>query len=148
MGKLVEPKHIIGKQNIEINFEHISDGFALQNRVVELFYEKLLPQMELLFDEVAGDTYYISFDKLDIDCGILSREHWEEVWVQQALHNIKTQLLAANKLRKAITIGKQEKLQQIFFYFLRKGYLPWNSLSVRDTGNWKNYYPSVHCRNN
>ena len=84
-----------------------------------------------MFDEVAGDIYYISFDKLDIGLRNISREHWEEVWVQQALHNIKTQLLAANKLRKAITIGKQEKLQQIFFYFLRKGYLPWNSLSVR-----------------
>lgn len=122
-------KHIIQKQNIEIDFEDISDGLSLQNRIADLFYEKLLPQMELLFDEFANDEYLISFETLTLDCGVLSHQHWEEEWIAEAVRSLRKELLAAHKIKKE-NASKADKSLDDFLYFLQTGRLPWNSTVV------------------
>jgi len=124
--------HIIGKQTIEINFENISDGFALQNRVADVFYEKLLPQMEMLFDEFANDEHLISFETLQVECGLLSNKHWEDEWVRKTIQNLRQELRAANKVRR--TAIAEAGIRESLLFFLRTGRLPWNSSvsSVKD----------------
>jgi len=126
MTKQVIEKHMIRKQYIEISFEDISDAFALQNYVSEVFHEKILPQMELLFDEFADQQHLITFDELRIDCPELSREHWEQEWVEETVRGLRRELLAANKIRieQDYSIAK---IQDDFLFFLKHGFLPWNS---------------------
>src|SRR6476660_5762670 len=99
MTKQVIEKHMIRKQYIEISFEDISDAFALQNYVSEVFHEKILPQMELLFDVFADQQHLITLDELRIDCPELSRVHWEQEWVEETVRGLRRELLAANKIR-------------------------------------------------
>ena len=118
-------KHIIRKQAIEIDFERGSDGFALQDKVSELIYERLLPGMEVLFDEF-GKDWFFSFDTLNVDCGVLSPKHWEEEWVSETLRALREQLLAAHKTRTD-TIWKGTKLQELLLFYVQHAYLPWNN---------------------
>ena len=82
---------------MELSFESLSDGFGMQDRVGELFHERLLPRMEALFDEMGG-SHDIVFDSLEIDCGILQTRDWEETLIDKAIFELRQKLLAANKI--------------------------------------------------
>jgi hypothetical protein len=121
--------HIIQKQSIEIDFAENSNGFSLQNDIAELFYERLLPRMEMLFDEFGNDDYLISFETLELDCGVLPSKHWEEAWVEETLKALRKELLAANKIKiSAESAGR--KTEDALIFFLNHGYLPWNSAVI------------------
>ena len=126
-------KHMIQKQFIEVSFDDISDAFALQNYVAEIFYDRILPRMEILFNEFADETHLISFDVLKIDCPMLSRQQWEQEWVEETLAGLRKELLAANKIKIEPEFSV-EKIQGQFLFFLKHGHLPWNSgdVSIKD----------------
>jgi Contractile injection system tape measure protein len=114
-------------QSIEVSFEELSDTFAIQNRISELYRQELLPKMEQLFDEFAGEQNFISYDVLNIDCGRLPDKHWEEYFVEESLRKLREELSAAHKNRTATIENGTTKLLACFIYFLENGYLPWNS---------------------
>ena len=118
--------HIIQKQVLEIHFEDISDGFALRNAVSEVFHTRLLPRMEMLFDEFADEQHRISFDVLDIDCTRLSGEHWEQELIENTIRSLRKELLAANETRIEYD-RPADKNDDELLYFLKQGRLPWNS---------------------
>ena len=115
--------HIIQTQSIEIEFENLDDAIGVQNRIAELFYEKLQPKMEQLFDEMTGEKYFANIDKLEIDCGTLSKKNWEEDFVDASLRQLKQELIQINKKE----INQRQLAAEIFLFFLQHGYLPWNS---------------------
>src|SRR4051812_21095554 len=89
--------HIIQKQFVEIEFENVDNAMGMQNRIAEVFYERVQPQMEVLFDELFGKNYYASLDKLEIDCGVLNKKNWEQEFTEQAIGKLKEQLVQVNK---------------------------------------------------
>jgi hypothetical protein len=116
--------HIIRQQELEIHFENLEDAIGLQDRVAELFYQKLQPEMEKLFDEIAGEKYLVKLDKLEIDCGFLSDKNWEQLWVENTLRNLRSELVAAH--RKS-TFDVHEHASEGFLFFLEHGYFSWNN---------------------
>jgi len=124
--------HIIQQQDIEIQFESFSDGVGIQNEISDLFYEELLPKMEILFDEVAGEKHLVTIKSLEIDCGSLSTRYWKAELVEQTLRRLRQELITVHKKELQET---QSELQDVkiynapdnFLFFLKKGYLPWNS---------------------
>jgi len=74
---MLQKSHMIQQQNFEIQFEQFSDGIGIQTEIKDLFYERLLPRVEHLFDEIAGEKYGVSIEKLEIDCGLLSGKYWQ-----------------------------------------------------------------------
>ncbi|MFT4016068.1 MAG: contractile injection system tape measure protein [Agriterribacter sp.] len=114
--------HIIERQCIAINFEDPSLHIGIQNRVAELFYTRLQPRMENLFNEIADDDHIAVIDKLEIDCGHLPAKHWEDEWVDCTIRKLKEQLNVISKKKMAAA-----DIQADFFYFLQQGQLPWNS---------------------
>ncbi len=119
-------QHIIQKQIIEINFDSMDDPAGLQNRVTEMFYEQLQPRMEVLLDEIFGKDKYASIDKLEIDCGLLNMENWEQEFASQAMLKLKEGLVQVNK-KEIDGKGIEEKTAaETFFFFLEHGFLPWN----------------------
>ncbi|MCC6288283.1 MAG: hypothetical protein IT249_10395 [Chitinophagaceae bacterium] len=114
--------HIIERQSIAINFEDAGLHIGIQNRIAELFYTRLQPRMESLFNEMADDDHVAIIDKLEIDCGLLPAKHWEDEWVDCTIRKLKEQLTVIPK--KKITAAD---MQADFFYFLQQGQLPWNS---------------------
>ena len=68
MTRTIEP-HIIQKQSIEINFEEMDAAVDVQHRIAELFYERVQPAMNVLFDDIIGNDWVTTFEMLEIDCG-------------------------------------------------------------------------------
>jgi len=116
--------HIIRQQYFEIQFEDFSDGMGVQNEIKDLFYEKLLPGIENLFDEISQGKYAVSIEKLEIDCGSLNSSYWKEELVHETLRQTRQELLAQHK--KEINGSDPESFHS-FIFFLNKGYLPWNA---------------------
>jgi hypothetical protein len=119
-------QHIIQKQFLEIDFAHHPNGLNAQNELASLLYEKLLPRMEVLFDELGGENYQVSFETLEVDAGTLPLEHWEDALVEETLRAIRSELLAADK-RSVHTHSPATKSEGTLLFFLQNGYLPWNS---------------------
>ena len=119
-------QHIIQKQTIEIEFENIDDSFGVQDRVVQGFYENLQPRMEILLDEMFGKEQYVSIDKLEIDCGPLSMENWEQEFATQAILKLKEGLIQLNKKSVDSNEFEETTAAETFFFFLETGFLPWN----------------------
>lgn len=116
-----EINHIIQKQSISIGFENPGNALGLQNRIAELFYERVQPRMETLFDEMADENHIIHLETLEIDCGIIKGKQWEDAWVDAVLFHLKQKLNALPKSRI-----KPDKIHNEFFFFLETGHLSWN----------------------
>ncbi|MFT3933662.1 MAG: contractile injection system tape measure protein [Chitinophagaceae bacterium] len=123
--------HIILKQKVEIAFENMNAGMGIQDAIAGIIKERLQPQMEVLFDELADEEHRIQLDQLEIDCGELSADNWQQEWVDNAIVKLRAALLGAHK-----TKIKNENFHQDFFYFLQYGLLPWNS-SVKELKNFE-----------
>jgi len=113
--------HIIQKQSISIGFENPENALGLQNRIAELFYERVQPRMEALFDEMADEDHIINIETLEIDCGIIKGKQWEDEWVDAVLFHLKQELNAVPKNRI-----EPDQVNNQFFFFLETGQLPWN----------------------
>jgi hypothetical protein len=48
--------HRIQRQFLEVEFGETEDGFGLQDRLAELYYDRLQPAMEALMDERFGEN--------------------------------------------------------------------------------------------
>jgi hypothetical protein len=116
-----DSNHIIARQTIEIDFESLEKGMGVQNRISELFHERLLPGMENLFDEMVGPDQRAVIDRLEIDCGELSPNNWEQEWVEKTMHELKAVLRTVDK-KPATSDGAEP-----FFFFLQHGRLSWNA---------------------
>lgn len=113
--------HIIQKQGISIGFENPENALGLQNRISELFYERVQPRMEALFDEMADEEHTITIETLEIDCGTIKGKHWEDEWTDAVLFHLKQELNAVPKNRI-----QPDHINNQFFFFLETGHLPWN----------------------
>ncbi len=123
----IKNQHIIQKHSIEINFESMEDSFGLQNEIAEVFYTKLQPKMEALFDEIFDKNKYASLDRLEIDCGMLNAKNWEDEFADHAIRKLREELIQMNK--KEIDTEKIEETAatEAFFFYLENGFMPWNN---------------------
>jgi hypothetical protein len=116
--------HIIRTQAVEIHFENLNDAIGLQDRVASVFYEKMQPAMEKLFDEIAGEKVLVRLDRLEINCGIFSGKNWEDIWVENLLQKLKSELLVAHRNSEP---SNSEMAAQSFLFFLEHGHFQWNN---------------------
>ena|GEM_PF-1549697 len=114
--------HIIGRQSIEIHFDSLDGAFGLQDRIAELYYEKLQPRINTLFDEQFGKGQVVCIERLEVDCEIIAADNWEKEWVETTLRKLSDQLRQVDKSQRPFSNGGYE-----FIFYLEHGYLPWNS---------------------
>ena len=119
--------HIIQHHNIEIYFNNPDDAFGIQNRIAEVFYDKLQPAMEILFDDMFGEKYYATIDKLEIDIGLISQNNWEQELLDNTLKQLKTEISVIDKKKISPAENLSELAFQSFIFFLENGFFPWNN---------------------
>ncbi|MEN2280588.1 contractile injection system tape measure protein [Algoriphagus sp. SE2] len=118
--------HKIHTTSLQVQFEGIEEGLGLQDKLALVFHEKVMPALEKEFDVHAGSDSTLVFDSLIIDCGYLSSENWEELLLQNILDQIRKEL-TSNLSNKPTFRSKENKASEVFFFFMEKGYFPWNS---------------------
>ena len=139
--------HIIQKQVLEVEMENPADAFQFRNRLGAVFHEKILPGLEILFDEIGSNNRLIRMDKLEIELGIVEAKNWENNLTEKAIQQIRQALLMENPVwhipakdikiknghtpnSKAENINpteesKEADFMEAFFFFLKTGMFPW-----------------------
>lgn len=122
--------HKIHTASLQVDFEGMEEGLGVQDSLGLLFYEKIKPALEKAFDKYGDPKETLVFDKLELDCGQISYENWEEDLVKQVLIQLEENLKYLPKEKKE-TISVEKKAEEVFIHFLEKGYFPWNSPFVK-----------------
>ncbi|MEI6333083.1 MAG: contractile injection system tape measure protein [Methylococcaceae bacterium] len=125
-------QHTIQQQHLHIEFNGVeSDAWLLQNRLSGWCQDDLLPTLEKVFNRFA-DSESWSIDRLDIDAGALTLEHWEQNLTAVVAEAIEKKL--REQLTRSPSVStdnirhktSQQSLAEALIYFLNTGRLPWS----------------------
>lgn len=119
-------RHIIRQVSLAIEFDDPDETIGLQDKVADVFYDRLQPALEKLFDEKADDRHKVRLDRLEIDCGNIDRKNWEQKWVESAVQKIRSQIHATVRKRN-IRQNLAEEVAESLFYYFENGHFPWNN---------------------
>ena len=128
--------HFIRQQFLHVNLQGSEpEGFALQQRLPELYYTKLLPAIEKALDQCAVPGKLLVINKLEIDIGNVDLSKMDQELpaeiAEKLVQQIKYELFNTTKnnqnTEKDIYYAElQDNLWDVFIYFLKNGFLPWN----------------------
>lgn len=129
--------HFIRQQFLNINLNGSeTDGFALQRHLPDLYYSKILPAIGETLDQCSTEGKHLVIDRLEIDAGTIELARLDSdlaTIVTRELKKIigklsaRSGLIYDNQINELAKIQNvQEKLWDVFLYFLKKGSLPWS----------------------
>lgn len=132
--------HHIQRQYLQVEVEGTeSEGFAIQNRLSDLCTQWLNPAIERVMDRVAPADRHLRIERLEVDAGTLSPEHFEQEFVESVARALEILLreqvsqrpLAAatsGDMGSSVTALHSEArvAADALLYFLEKGRLPWS----------------------
>ncbi len=119
-------KHRIQKVSLQVDFGGLENSLGLQDGLSLYFYEKIEPVLQKIFDEYGEDKSLLRIEKMELDCGIVQNQDWEN----QLLDEITAQLIQSLKSQQKnpdVFIEKPKSAEDVFLFFLENGYFPWNS---------------------
>jgi hypothetical protein len=126
-------KHTIQKQVLQVRMNDPEDGFSFRSRLGEIYYDMILPRLELLFDEV-GHNRQVRIDRLEINIGEIDKNNWEVDLVEKIIKQLRNEVqLVQTKLQQNDTpsvkyhpqAGNSNELEEWLLDYLRSGKLPW-----------------------
>jgi hypothetical protein len=127
---MIRHRHIIHRQTLEMGMPSGKSPMAVQDRLHQVYYEKVIPRLEKLFSGLAGDDVIIRIDRLDLDLGPVEGDQLEEQFPEKVLRAMKEVL--EEKLRFEVAekeevraLSVRHSMMEALFYFLHRGYLPW-----------------------
>jgi len=100
----------------------------MHDRVADVFYQRVLPQLTDLFDSVGGDSHSITIHSLSLDCGEIAADAWEAEFAERLL-NLVTRELQGLRFHQEETLPQQEAEYQWItdcIHFLTKGTFEWD----------------------
>ena len=123
--------HLIKKQFIELAISSEVNAFSLQHEVSQSYWNAIVPELEKIFDRIAGGDDIIEIDKLEIDAGVfnidqIAHNQWVTV-IGERIFRVLEEMIRSRSTEKSIrfTCRGVAGFQQ-WIYYMQKGYLPWN----------------------
>jgi hypothetical protein len=128
--------HFIRRQYLHVDLKGSEpDGFALQHRLADLYYTRLLPAIEKALDKCSVPGKLLVIDRLEIDAGTIDLNR-----IDQDLATSLVEALVPGIQYEAArnSAGQKDTSQDIFYreeeentweafmYFLKNGFLPWS----------------------
>ncbi|MGD1844683.1 MAG: contractile injection system tape measure protein [Salibacteraceae bacterium] len=124
--------HIIKKQVLDIQVDTMQESAAIQDRVRELFYQRVVPRLEKEFDQQCPENVVLRLDTLTLDLGEFQPQTLERDWEER------TEILLMEQVREQIQVARllqlargeedlteaSESLELLKIY-LKSGNLPW-----------------------
>lgn len=124
-------KHLIGKQVLDLTVSPSADAFKLQHQLSQFYWNKMVPELDSLFDQLSSETEVVSIDRLEIDLGQFTEEGiLQEGFLEQLRQQLEIQLrdiLRGKGSSKTDRTPASFNLFEQWLFFLNKGYLPWSS---------------------
>jgi len=124
--------HHIRRQVLDLELPREPGAYALQQQFGQVFQEKVLPQLDKLFSELAPEGVVLRIPALEIDLGRLREQGWEEEFTERCVQQAKLQM-------QELLVRKDQELPataahwfspanmalRILSDFLTSGQLPW-----------------------
>jgi hypothetical protein len=127
-------RHIIQKQVFELALGPGVEAFGSQHAASRFFQDVLVPVLERIFDDLAGEGIVIRVDRLVLDLGRLDERYLNgHISGDQWYTILITQL--RQKLNDGTTAGTERLQSRVsnfeqWWYYMEKGRLPWNATIV------------------
>ncbi|HEY2725554.1 MAG TPA: contractile injection system tape measure protein [Parafilimonas sp.] len=125
-------KHIIRQQTISIEMADNNSAVAIQDTVKHVYYDKILPKLDILFSEIVTNQTIVRIDKIEIDLGKIDKDKFELELVEKTISNIEKQL--REKLQFDVSTSNSVNIVSAYqsaidelIYFLEHGYFSWRS---------------------
>ena len=127
-------KHIIKRQTISIGMAKSNSVGTLQDTIKQIYYDKIVPKLDILFSDLVPKETIVRIDKLDVDLGIIDKERIEQQIIERTLDNFERQLKEKLKFDAATEndvtiISLRRSVADEFIYFLEHGYFSWRRQS-------------------
>ena len=111
---IVNNNHIIQKQVLEVEMENPADAFQFKNLLSDVYHEKILPQLAVLFDEIATAGKLIRIEKLQIDIGNISSINWEATLTQKIISEVRQVLIKQHVATEKPIVTVTNKVNEKF----------------------------------
>lgn len=154
---LVKTQHSICAQQVELEFQGYQQDLFLQEKVSNTIKEKLLPEMEKLFDEKFSNKH-IKIETLSVELGNININNWENEFVEALIQQLRiklnevTSFISGDEIYEVKYIDNKpsvknknavEEYFNALIYFLQTGLLKWNESEIDF-----NYLNSFHQADN
>ncbi|MEC3881884.1 contractile injection system tape measure protein [Parapedobacter sp. 10938] len=113
--------HIIHRQSLEVTFEGSGERLGIQDRLAEVYYEGILPELDQLFTEFSAEQKVVTIPELSIDCGLLQATNWEDELIANVCSKIR------DELRRYPIASTVQQWDGEFIHFLQTGRFQWDS---------------------
>ena len=128
-------QHIIQKQIIDLSFSKRLNNYQIQQQVSDYYFAKILPLLEKAFDSTSTNDEIISIDNLTVDLGTITEKEIEEGnWEEKVFKKITEQLTSLKHQDsqdvKVKTKTRSLSISEQWIFYMRHGYLPWNTLEI------------------
>ncbi len=131
-------KHRIRRQVLELDLPRAEGARAMAEEASRLFQEKVLPQLDTLFTQLAPPDKYIRIDRLEIDLRQIPEKdfarHFVETCVEQLTRQISQLVVEVEKDAQSNDqvriLSEPAQLIEMLGAFLRSGTLPWRARSI------------------
>lgn len=128
-------QHIIKKQIINLSIDKKIDSFYLQQKISVAFWSKIVPLFEKIFDAVSLENETIRLDKLEIELGTINvkqieKGNFEELVFKKINEQLTTLKYGSASKIKAVKEPTQLSISGQWIFYMRHGYLPWNTLKI------------------
>lgn len=134
-------RHRIVRQVLELEIASVGSAAMVQETLGRPFRDERLPEIEALFDEVAGPGAVLRLERLEIDLGCLRGPDWLHRFFEALVEHLREELE-----EEAVKIARPEgewsrplpsphdEVFRQFLLFLSRGRLPW--WGGRPRGTW------------
>jgi len=111
--------------------------------VSDYYFAKIVPLLQRAFDEASSNDEIISIDNLTVDLGTISEKEIEKGnWEEKVFKKITEQLTSlkhrSSEDAKVKTKTRSLSISEQWIFYMRHGYLPWNTLEIN-----KQWYEKV-----
>ena len=140
-------RHIIEAVELDISFPSEHEAFAEQAGLGDFVSQRLLREVENVFDGCANDDDVLRIDRLEIDLGDIPYQNYRDHMVERIGDQLREKLsgllpsnrsiVSGNSHDMAISFKRNEIELDVFIYFMRHGCLPWHRRTESHTETQK-----------
>lgn len=126
--------HKIRKQTLLLTVHNKDTVFTWQHQVTALYWKKIIPALEKLFDSYSSEDMVMYIDRLEIDLGKIKAADLDNDHYITLLLEKLTTALAALQVKETPRKTLPEHSFDQWCYYMEHGALPWNA--ARPGGQW------------
>lgn len=132
-------RHRVQRQIVELAIGDSAEGPAVHRELARPFWDRAVPELERVFDAVAGPHELLRLDRLELDLGQIDGADWPIEFRRKLVAELTRSLARFRAVSEARDTDepndprRMEPWQELLF-FLSHGYLPW--WSAKPAGGW------------